>query len=153
MIIDDIRARRIQAKDIQQLFDIAKISLLEKGIENIREDILMTQLKNGIAKTIESFDYGLFKMNTLIGYVFTDVGGTAYDDSGFAVVDSIYLLPEFRTVENYSKLLRCMMEIMKAMEITNISTTDNWTLCNDCPVFAEAITHFAKPKIMYRISI
>jgi len=149
--IDDIRARRIVAKDIDQLFKMAKVSLLERGVENIRDDILMTQLKNGIAKKLQSFDYGLFKMNTLIGYIFSDVASTAYDDTGFAVVDSIYLLPEFRTVGNYRKLLKCMIDLMAGLDISDIKTTDSWTLCNDCDVFKETISLLAKPETMYRI--
>jgi hypothetical protein len=151
MIVDDIRARRIGAKDITQLFALCKMSLLERGVENIRDDILMTQLKNGLVKRFQSFNYGLFKMNTLIGYVFSDVSSRSHNDNGSAVVESVYLSPEFRTVENYCKLLRCMTDLMAQLQITDIKTTDNWTLSNDCEIFEQAIKIMGEPTTMYRI--
>jgi hypothetical protein len=151
MKINDITARRIGVKDIGQLFALSKISLLERGIENIRDDILMTQLKNGVARRLQSFDYGLFQMNTLVGYIFSDVSSRAYDDTGSAMVESVYLLPEFRTVENYCKLLQCMVNLMAEFDITDIKTTDNWTLSNDCEIFEQAILLMGKPATMYRI--
>ena len=41
MILDDIAVRRIQKQHIDELFLMAKACLLEKGIENIKEDLLM----------------------------------------------------------------------------------------------------------------
>jgi hypothetical protein len=151
MIIDDIRIRRMVGKDIGQLFNMVKMSLVEKGIENIRDDILMTQLKNDMSRRIESFNFGLYKMNTLIGFVFLDVGARFYDDSGFAIIDSIFLLPEFRTPENYRKLLNPVSKLIDDLDIKDVKTSDNWTLCNDCEVFKETIAMMAEPQTLYRI--
>ena len=151
MQVNDYRIKRLEERDIQQLFGITKVCLLEKGIENIKEDILIRQLKNSLVKKLQSFDFGLFKLNTLIGFVFTDVGQYAYEEKGFAMVDQIYILPEFRTEENYVKMLRHMVRTFAVFGIDNIKTTDNWTLCNDCPVFEKTIVNLAKPQTMYRI--
>ena len=35
MKINDIRARRLTEKDLTRLFELSKIALLEKGIDNI----------------------------------------------------------------------------------------------------------------------
>ena len=134
MQINDYRIKRLEEKDINQLFGITKMSLLEKGIEKL-----------------QSFDFGLFKLNTLIGFVFTDVGQYAYEEKGFALIDQIYILPEFRTEENYVKMLKEVVRTFAVFGIDNVKTTDNWTLCNDCPVFEKTILHLAKPQTMYRI--
>lgn len=151
MEVNDYRVRRLQERDINQLFSLAKVALLEKGIDNIREDILIQQLKSSLVKKVQSFDFGLFKMNTLIGFLFSDVGQYVYEDKGFAIVDQIYLLPEFRTESNYVKLLKEMVHTLTALGVTDIKTTDDWTLCNDCPVFASTIEYLGQPRTMYRI--
>jgi len=151
MQVNDYRVKRLEERDIDQLFAVTKMCLLEKGIENIKEDILIRQLKNSLVKKLQSFDFGLFKLNTLIGFVFTDVGQYAYEDKGFAMIDQIYLLPEFRTEENYVKMLKEMIRTFALFGVTNIRTTDDWTLSNDCPVFAKTIEYLGEPKTMYRI--
>lgn len=151
MQVNDYRVKRLEERDLEQLFGVTKMCLQEKGIENIKEDILIRQLKNSLVKKLQSFDFGLFKLNTLIGFVFTDVGQYAYEDKGFAMIDQIYLLPEFRTEENYVKMLKEMIRTFALFGVTNIRTTDNWTLCNDCPVFAKTIEYLGEPKTMYRI--
>lgn len=151
MQINDYKVRRLQERDIHKLFEIAKIALLEKGIDNIKEDILIQQLKSSLVKKIQSFDFGLFKMNTMVGFLFSDVGQYAYEDKGFAMVDQIYLLPEFRTESNYVKLLKEMTTTLTALGVKDIKTTDNWTLCNDCEIFAQTIEYLGQPRTMYRI--
>lgn len=151
MQINDYTVRRLQERDIHKLFELAKIALLEKGIDNIKEDILIQQLKSSLVKKIQSFDFGLFKMNTMVGFLFSDVGQYAYEDKGFAMVDQIYLLPEFRTESNYVKLLKEMTTTLTALGVTDIKTTDNWTLCNDCEIFAQTIEYLGQPRTMYRI--
>lgn len=151
MQINDYKVRRLQERDIHKLFEIAKIALLEKGIDNIKEDILIQQLKSSLVKKIQSFDFGLFKMNTMVGFLFSDVGQYAYEDKGFAMVDQIYLLPEFRTESNYVKLLKEMTTTLTALGVKDIKTTDNWTLCNDCEIFARTIEYLGQPRTMYRI--
>ena len=151
IMINDIRTSRLAERDIHQLFKVSKMCLLEKGIENIKEDILIQQLKNSLVKKAQSFDFGLFKMNTLVGFIFTDVGQYPYEDKGFALVDQIYLMPEFRTEANYVKLLKHMVDTLTALGITNIKTTDDWTLCNNCEVFAKTIEYLGQPQTMYRI--
>jgi|TARA_R100000479_G_scaffold92931_2_gene45831 hypothetical protein len=151
MKIDDITTRRLIEKDIHKVFEIAKISLFEKGITNIKDDILITTLKQSLVRKFENFDFGLFKMNTLIGYTFTTIGQLAYEDKGFARVDNIYLLPEFRTEANYVKLLKALVNQMDAIGIKDIKTSDSWTLCNDCEVFSRTIEYLGKPNTIYRI--
>lgn len=151
MQVNDYSVRRLEERHINQLFEVTKVCLLERGIENIKDDILIQQLKNSLVKKLQSFDFGLFKMNTMIGYIFTDVGQYAYEDKGFAMVDQIYLLPEFRTEANYVKLLEKMVHTFTPLGILDIKTTDAWSLCNDCPVFKQTIEYLGQPRTMYRI--
>ena len=151
MQVNDIRARRLTERDLEKVFELAKIALLEKGIDNIKDDILVQQLKSGLVAKHHAFDFGLFKLNSMIGYIFVDIGQYAYEEKGFGIVDQIYLLPEFRTEANYVKLLRIMVETLTRLGVKDIKTTDNFTLCNDCKIFEQTIKYLGEPRQMYRI--
>jgi hypothetical protein len=151
MEINDYRAKRLAEQDIFRLFELSKVALLEKGIDNIEDNILMSHLKNNLVRKHQAFDFGLFKLNTMVGYIFVDVSQYAYEDRGFAIVDQIYLLPEFRTEANYVKLLKVMVDTLTPLGVKDIKTTDNFTLCNDCEIFAGTIKHLGEPRKMYRI--
>ena len=112
---------------------------------------MIQQLKNGLVSKHQAFDFGLFKLNTMIGFIFVDIGQYAYEDRGFGIVDQIYLLPEYRSEANYVNLLRVMVDTLTALGITDIKTTDNFTLCNDCEIFAQTIKYLGEPRQMYRI--
>jgi hypothetical protein len=151
MEINDYRVKRLMEKDIFQVFELSKIALLEKGIDKIKDNILMSHLKNNLVRKHQAFDFGLFKLNTLIGYIFVDVSQYAYEDNGFAIVDQIYLLPEFRTEANYIKLLKALVDTLTPLGVDDIKTTDGFTLCNDCEIFAQTIKDLGEPKQIYRI--
>ena len=80
MILDDINVRRIQKHNIDELFLLAKACLLEKGIDNIKEDLLMLGLKNACSKKLETIDFGLFKLNKLIGFAFLDLNKKFFEE-------------------------------------------------------------------------
>ena len=151
MEINDKTVKRLAEKDIFALFELGKVALLEKGIDNIQDNILMSHLKSNLVRKHQAFDFGLFKLNTLIGFIFVDVSQYAYEDKGFAIVDQIYLLPEFRTEANYIRLLRAMVDTLTPLGVKDIKTTDNFTLCNDCEIFASTIKHLGEPRQIYRI--
>jgi hypothetical protein len=142
MIIDDYTVRRIQKEHIAPLFKIAKQSLYEKGVEKIKDDLLMTGLKNALSKKLQIFDFGIFKLNTLIGFAFVEIKHIFYLENSTATLESIYLLPEHRTEENYTKLMNYIMDLLKGLEVKTLTTTDNWTLCNDCEILKEALGNF-----------
>ena len=151
MEINDQTVKRLAEKGIFALFELGKVALLEKGIDNIQDNILMSHLKSNLVRKHQAFDFGLFKLNTLIGFIFVDVSQYAYEDKGFAIVDQIYLLPEFRTEANYIRLLRAMVDTLTPLGVKDIKTTDNFTLCNDCEIFASTIKHLGEPRQIYRI--
>ncbi len=144
MIIDDYNVRRIQKQDINDLFKIAKASLTEKGIENIRDDLLLIGLKNACAKKLQTFDFGLFKLNTLVGYAFMDVNHVFYEKDATGLINTIYILPEHRNEKNYMKIIDFILDFNNNLEIKKIKTTDNWTLCNDCPILLELLNKIVK---------
>lgn len=153
MFIDDIQVRMIKEKDIYQLFDMAKLALKEKGIENINEDILMVGVKNSLVKKYTNIDFGLFKLNTLIGFAFVELSHPLYLNSPIATLDTIFLVEEFRTEQNYLKLLDNIMLTLTKTGIKNIKTTDDWTLCNDCEIFKTAILNISRPRTYYDLEI
>jgi hypothetical protein len=141
MLINDYTVRRIEKHHIGPLFKLAKQCLHEKGIEKIKDDLLMAGLKNAVSKKLQIFDFGIFKLNTLIGFAFVEVKHIFYLDKPTATLESIYLLPEHRTEENYMQLLDYIIDLLTSLEIKNIITTDNWTLCNDCEILKGALGH------------
>jgi len=153
MFIDDLQVRPIKEKDVYQLFDMAKLSLYEKGIENINDDILMTGVKNSLVKKYTNIDFGLFKLNTLIGFAFVELSHPLYLKSPIATLDTIFLLEEFRTEENYHKLLDNIMITLTKLGIKNIKTTDDWTLCNDCQILKTAIKNISRPRTYYDLEM
>ena len=153
MFIDDLQVRPIKEKDVYQLFDMAKLSLYEKGIENINDDILMTGVKNSLVKKYTNIDFGLFKLNTLIGFAFVELSHPLYLESPIATLDTIFLLEEFRTEENYHKLLDNIMITLTKLGIKNIKTTDDWTLCNDCQILKTAIKNISRPRTYYDLEM
>jgi len=153
MFIDDIQVRPIKDKDIYQLFDLAKISLEEKGIENINDDILMTGVKNSLVKKYTNIDFGLFKLNTMIGFAFIEMAHPIYLDTPIATFDSIFILEDYRTEQNYQKLVQQVMNTLTKMGVKHIRTTDDWTLCNDCETFKRAIADMAKPRTFYDLEL
>jgi hypothetical protein len=153
MILDDIHVRPVNHKDITRLFELAKRSLYEKGIENIRDDILMLGLKNNLVKKYKNIDLGLYKLNTLIGFAFIELQKPMYLAKAIATVDTIYILEEFRNIENYQKLLNTTLPTLAKAEITTIKTSDEWTLSNDCEILKAAIITLGKPKIIYDLEI
>lgn len=142
MLINDYIVRRIEKHHIGPLFKLAKQSLYEKGVEKIRDDLLMMGLKNAVSKKLQVFDFGIFKLNTLIGFAFVEIKHIFYLENPTATLESIYLLPEHRTEENYIKILDYIMDILKSLEVKNLITTDNWTLCNDCEILKGALSSF-----------
>jgi hypothetical protein len=153
MLIDDIQVRLIKEKDIYQLFDMAKLSLKEKSIENINDDILMVGVKNSLVKKYTNIDFGLFKLNTLIGFAFVELSHPLYLDSPVATLDTIFIIEEFRTEQNYHKLLDNIMLTLTKTGIKNIKTTDDWTLCNDCEILKTAIINISRPRTYYDLEI
>jgi len=153
MFIDDLQVRPIKEKDVYQLFEIAKLSLYEKGVENINDDILMVGVKNSLVKKYTNIDFGLFKLNTLIGFAFVELSHPLYLESPIATLDTIFLLEEFRTEENYHKLLDNIMITLTKLGIKNIKTTDDWTLCNDCQILKTAIKNISRPRTYYDLEM
>ena len=152
MILDDIAVRRIQKQHIDELFLMAKACLLEKGIENIREDLLMLGLKNACAKKLETIDFGLFKMNKLIGFAFLDLNKKFFEDNATGLLNTIYIVPEHRTEKNYMKQIDYILDFCKTLGIKQIKTTDNWTLCNDCEVLIGLLESLKHKKVStYRL--
>jgi len=153
MFVDDIQVRPIKEKDIYQLFDMAKLSLNEKGIENINDDILMTGVKNSLVKKYSNIDFGLFKLNTLIGFAFVELSHPLYLESPIATLDTVFVLEEFRSQKNYLKILDHILLTLHKIGVKNIKTTDDWTLCNDCDIFKSAITTIGRPRTYYDLEI
>ena len=143
MIVNNISVQQIQARHINQLFDLSKDALREKGIENIREDILMAGLKNTLAKKYSQIDFGVMHLNTLVGFGFVEITQPIYLERPSAQIQHVYLHPDFRTAENYIKLLREIVSTVAKIGAGTIKTTDDWTLCNDCDVFKTAMTMLA----------
>lgn len=150
--IDDIHARKLTTRDIDQLFGMAKQSLTEKGIEGIRDDILLLGLKNGVARPIDAIDVGLFKLNTLVGFAFTELNWLFFEEPT-AKLNSIYLIPEFRTEQNYEKLWLHSAHEIKERGIRKIMTTDQWTLVNDCPIFLAWLNGVGKKKQIFEAEL
>ena len=151
--INDIQVRPIKQSDIYQLFDMAKQSLHEKGVEHIRDDILMAGVKNSLVKTYSNKDFGLFKLNTLIGFAFVEITSPVYMKSPVATLDTIFILEEFRTKQNYEKIVTEAIHHLVKEGIKNIKTTDDWTLCNNCEIFVDAIKAMAQPRTFYKLEI
>jgi len=149
MIVDDIQVRRIGAKDIYQLFDLACESLREKGIENFKEDIVMIGLKNNLVRKYTNIDFGLYKLNTLIGFAFVEFQKPVYLNKPVAMLDNIFICRDHRTARNYRKLIDSILQTLAKMEIPTIKTSDEWTLCNNCETFKSAVSDLAKPKTIY----
>lgn len=146
MIVNDYTVRRIEKQHIGALFKLAKQCLYEKGIEKIRDDLLMMGLKNALSAKMRVFDFGIFKLNTLIGFAFVEIKHIFYLDYPTAKLENVYLLPEYRNRENYIKLLDDVMELLKKLDVKTITTTDGWTLCNDCEIFKSALDEFPASK-------
>ena len=153
MFINDIQVRPIRQSDVYQLFDMAKQSLHEKGVEHIRDDILMAGVKNSLVKTYSNKDFGLFKLNTLIGFAFVEITAPMYIKSMVATLDTVFVLEEFRTKQNYQKMMSEVIHHLVKEGIKNIKTTDDWTLCNNCEIFVDAIKEMAKPITFYKLEI
>ena len=88
MMIDDYTVRRIEKQHINSLFRLAKQCLYEKGIENIKDDLLMMGLKNALSAKMRVFDFGIFKMNTLVGFAFVEVKHIFYLDYPTATLET-----------------------------------------------------------------
>ena len=153
MFIDDIQVRPIKEKDIYQLFDMAKLSLKEKGIENINEDILMTGVKNSLVKKYSNIDFGLFKLNTLIGFAFVELSHPLYLRDPMATLDTVFIIEPYRSEKNYHKILDEVILTLHKLDIKKIKTTDNWTLCNDCEIFRSAISNIGRTRTYYDLEI
>ena len=153
MFVDDIQVRPIKEKDIYQLFDMAKLSLNEKGIDNIKDDILMSGVKNSLVKKYSNIDFGLFKLNTLIGFAFVELSHPLYFESPIATLDTVFVLEEFRSQKNYLKIIDHILQTLCKIGIKNIKTTDDWTLCNDCDIFKSAIATIGRPRTYYDLEI
>lgn len=143
MIVDDVQARLLKPKDIDQTFAMAKDCLFEKGIEVIKDDILITGLKNAMAKPYRYVDVGLFKLNTLVGFAFLEINGFWYEELK-GKLNTIYLIPSMRTKQNYQKLWDFVATQLTMRDIKKIITADNWTLVNDCEIFTEWLEDHAK---------
>ncbi len=152
MFIDDITVRRIQKQDIGDLFNVAKASLTEKGIENIRDDLLMTGLKNACSKKTQQFDFGLYKLNKLIGFCFIELTKVFYEKDSKATYNTIYIIPEYRNKENYKKIFDTTFNFLREIDVVNVVTTDNFTLCNDCNILQDLFDEMVgiTPKTYYR---
>lgn len=153
MMINDITIQKIQPKHINQLFDMSKKALEEKGIDNIRDDILMAGLKNIQVKKYSNIDFGMFKLNTLIGFGFVEFSQMVYEQKPIATVSTIYVLPEFRSRENYLKLINEILLTLTKIGIDTVKTTDDWTLCNDCEIFKSSIQSMSRKETVYRMEI
>ena len=142
MILGDYTVRRIEETHIGQLFRLSKDCLYEKGVENIRDDLLMLGLKNALSKKMVNVDFGLFKLNSLVGFAFVEIHQIFYLKNPNARLMSIYLHPDHRTEENYAKMLDYILNLLNQLEIKILTTADNWTLCNDCEILDRAMKSF-----------
>lgn len=152
MFIDDIQARMIKSSDIEPVFIMAKQCLEEKGIEKIRDDILLLGIKNAMVKPYQFIDVGLFKLNTLVGFAFAEFSYFWFEQPT-AKLNTIYLAPEHRTEENYEKLWNKMAFEMKKRDIEKVITTDNWTLVNDCDIFLDWLQQHTNKMNIYEAKL
>jgi len=142
MFAQEYTVKRIQAPDLRSLFVLAKQCLFEKGIEKIKDDLLMWSLKNAVSQKLRNLDFGLFKHNQLIGFAFVEVSHMIYLENGQAQLDTIFLTKEHRTEENYIRLVDYTMNVLNQLGIGSMTTTNNFILCNDCEIFNTAMKKY-----------
>jgi len=140
--MEGIVVRRIKTSDLRDLFVLAKQSLKEKGIENIRDDLLMIGLKNALSKKLVNIDFGVFKDDEMIGFAFLEVFHLFYLQQPTAKLENIYLTLTERTEENYLEILYAIMDVLESIDIKILNTADNWTLCNDCEILDRAMKQY-----------